>query len=112
LTYVIAQPCIDVKDKSCVEQCPADCIYEGARAMYINPHECIECGACEAACPMEAVYHEGDLPPEYVPFMDSNRDFFTLDVPGRPEPLGNPGGYLHIGPLPVDTALVREFPSA
>jgi NAD-dependent dihydropyrimidine dehydrogenase PreA subunit len=112
LTYVIAQPCIDVKDKSCVEQCPVDCIYEGVRAMYINPGECIECGACEPACPVEAVYHEADLPAEYAPFIDSNRDFFILDMPGRSGPLGNPGGYRHIGPMPVDTALVHDFPSA
>ena len=42
MTYVIAQACTDVMDRSCVEQCPVDCIYEGARSMYINPDECIE----------------------------------------------------------------------
>ncbi len=62
MTYVIAQPCVDVKDKSCIEQCPVDCIYEGGRALYINPDECIECGACEPACPMDAVYYDADLP--------------------------------------------------
>ncbi|MGA0986273.1 MAG: ferredoxin, partial [Candidatus Nanopelagicales bacterium] len=29
MTYVISEPCVDVKDKSCIEECPVDCIYEG-----------------------------------------------------------------------------------
>src|SRR4029450_13687001 len=45
--YVITEPCIDVKDKSCIEECPVDCIYEGDRMLYIHPDECVDCGACE-----------------------------------------------------------------
>ena len=55
MPYVIAQPCVDVKDKACVDECPVDCIYEGARSLYINPNECVDCGACEPVCPTEAV---------------------------------------------------------
>ena len=40
MTYVIAQPCVDVKDRACVDECPVDCIYEGARSLYIHPEEC------------------------------------------------------------------------
>ena len=47
MPYVIAQPCVDVKDKACVDECPVDCIYEGSRSLYINPNECVDCGACE-----------------------------------------------------------------
>ena len=43
MTYTIAEPCIDVKDKACVEECPVDCIYEGPRMLYIHPEECIDC---------------------------------------------------------------------
>ena len=46
MPYFIAAPCIDVMDKSCIEECPVDCIYEGDRKLYINPRECIDCGAC------------------------------------------------------------------
>ncbi|MSY67940.1 MAG: ferredoxin, partial [Actinobacteria bacterium] len=46
MTYIIAQPCIDIKDKSCIEECPVDCIYEGNRMLYIQPDECVDCGAC------------------------------------------------------------------
>ena len=47
VTYVIGLPCVDVKDRACVEECPVDCIYEGERSLYIHPEECVDCGACE-----------------------------------------------------------------
>ncbi len=54
MTYVITQPCIGVKDASCVDVCPVDCIhpsqneegFDEAEQLYINPDECIDCGAC------------------------------------------------------------------
>ena len=52
MPFIIAEPCIGVKDKSCVEVCPVNCIYEGEDQFYIHPHECIDCQACEAACPV------------------------------------------------------------
>src|SRR3954453_3125540 len=51
MTYVIAQPCVDLKDRACVDKCPVDCIYEGKRMLYIHPDECVDCGACEPVCP-------------------------------------------------------------
>ncbi len=62
MTYVIAEPCVDVMDKACIEECPVDCIYEGARMLYIHPDECVDCGACEPVCPVEAIYYEDDVP--------------------------------------------------
>jgi len=47
MMYVITLPCVDLKDKTCIEECPVDCIYEGERMLYIHPDECIDCGACE-----------------------------------------------------------------
>jgi NAD-dependent dihydropyrimidine dehydrogenase PreA subunit len=64
---VITETCIGTMDKSCVDVCPVDCIHfdEGAdRMLYINPEECIDCGACEPACPVKAIYPEDALPPE------------------------------------------------
>jgi len=55
MAYVIAAPCIDVKDKACVEVCPVDCIYEGPTQLFIHPDECIDCGACEPVCPVNSV---------------------------------------------------------
>ena len=62
MTYVIGKPCIDVMDRACVDECPVDCIYEGGRALYIHPDECVDCGACEPVCPVDAIYYEDDLP--------------------------------------------------
>ena len=80
MTYVIAQPCIDVKDKSCVEVCPVDCIHptdgEGVTMLYIDPDECIDCGACEPECPVEAIFAEEDLPEEWAHFTKINADYF------------------------------------
>ncbi len=43
MTYIIAEPCINLKDRSCVDVCPVDCIYEGEDQLYIHPDECIDC---------------------------------------------------------------------
>ncbi len=73
MTYVIGQPCIGTKDTSCVDVCPVDCIhprkdepeFEKAEMLYIDPEECIDCGACEPACPVSAIGPE-DAPIEGV----------------------------------------------
>jgi NAD-dependent dihydropyrimidine dehydrogenase PreA subunit len=45
VTYIIAEPCIDIKDKSCIDVCPVDCIHEADRILVIDPEECIDCFA-------------------------------------------------------------------
>jgi ferredoxin len=72
VTYIIAEPCVDVKDKSCVDVCPVDCIHEGDRILVIDPEECIDCGACEPECPVEAIYPEDVLPEKWEPFVKIN----------------------------------------
>ena len=47
MTYIIAEPCIDILDKSCVDVCPVDCIHEADRMLVIDPEECIDCFAPE-----------------------------------------------------------------
>jgi NAD-dependent dihydropyrimidine dehydrogenase PreA subunit len=108
MPYVIASPCIDVMDKSCTEECPVDCIYEGDRKLYINPKECIDCGACEPVCPVEAISQDRRVADEDQPFIEDNRTFFTETLPGRDAPLGAPGGAHKVGPVGVDTPLVAE----
>lgn len=76
MAYIIAEPCIDVKDKSCVEACPVDCIYEGDDQLFIHPEECIDCGACVDPCPVDAIFHEDELPEKWSRFIDLNKDFF------------------------------------
>lgn len=110
MTYVIGEPCIDVMDRGCVDECPVDCIYEGARTLYIHPDECVDCGACEPVCPVEAIYYEDDLPARWSIYQDDNERFFTETLPTRDQPLGSPGGAAKVGPLGVDTELVASHP--
>ena len=77
MTYVIAEPCIDVKDRACVDECPVDCIYEGPRMLYIQPDECVDCDACEPVCPVTAIFTEEDLPGEWKQFAAVNAEFFA-----------------------------------
>ncbi len=82
MTYVIADPCIDVLDRSCVEVCPVDCIHdeEGVdRKLYIDPDECIDCGACEPVCPVTAIFAEDDVP-------DDQKEYTELDAKWFKEP--------------------------
>ena len=76
MTYVIAEPCIGVKDTACVDACPVDCIHpkknttyddgrpaiDDVQQLYIDPIECIDCGACVPVCPVSAIFVEDDLP--------------------------------------------------
>ena len=110
MTYVIAQPCVDVMDRACVEECPVDCIYVGGRSLYIHPDECVDCGACEPVCPVEAIYYEDDLPEQWTAYLSDNPTFFTETLPGKQARLGSPGGAAKIGDLGVDTPLVASQP--
>jgi NAD-dependent dihydropyrimidine dehydrogenase PreA subunit len=108
MPYVIADPCIDVMDKACTEECPVDCIYEGDRKLYINPKECIDCGACEPVCPVEAITQDRHVKAGSEEFVEDNRRFFFELLPGRDEPIGSPGGAHTTGAVGVDTELVKS----
>ena len=80
MTYVIAEPCVDVKNKACVDVCPVSCIYiedEGAdRMLYINPDECIDCGACEPECPVDAIFESSAVPADWSEYTEINAQWF------------------------------------
>lgn len=95
MTYVISQKCVGTCDTGCVDVCPCDCIVgpvpfdelrrvpPGERAsrlpgiqMFIDPDECINCGACVAECPAEAIYLDDDLPQEHRGDLARNAAFF------------------------------------
>lgn len=104
--YVIAEPCVDVKDRACTEECPVDCIYEGVRMLYIHPDECVDCGACEPVCPVEAIFYEDDLPEEWSDYHAANVEFFNdLGSPRSLEPLGDPA----VTGIAAETAGHREL---
>ncbi|MBI2172240.1 MAG: ferredoxin family protein [Chloroflexi bacterium] len=80
MTYIIVEPCVDVKDKACVDVCPVDCIYgadvEEDRMLYINDTECIDCAACEPVCPVNAIFAEDDVPAQWKEWIPINKDYF------------------------------------
>lgn len=94
MPYVITASCIDVMDRSCVEECPVDCIYEGNRMLYIQPDECVECGRCEPVCPQVSIFHHEDLPDEAKDFARINAEFFAE--------LGSPGGARKVSEVGTD----------
>lgn len=86
MTYIIAEPCVDLKDAGCIDVCPVDCIYEGDDMMYINPDECIDCAACEPVCPVTAIFVEDSVPAEWQKYIAKNYDFdYSSIEPGRRE---------------------------
>ena len=105
MPYVIGPACIEELDGSCVDQCPVDCIYEGQRRRYIQPLECIECGACLPACPVDAITLGPDTQPEWA---EDNAAFFDVVLPGRSAALGSPGSASVIGKVGADTELTTK----
>ncbi len=92
MTYIIAEPCVDTCDTACVEVCPVDCIHpdEGwekgddpnGHMLYIDPEECIDCGACEPECPVEAIFEEDAVPDEWNKYIKINYEFFGREYSG------------------------------
>jgi ferredoxin len=84
VTYVIAEPCIKVKNVSCVKACPVDCIhpkkdeedFAECEQLYIDPVECIDCGACVPVCPAKAIFVEAKLPKKWAQFTEINAAYF------------------------------------
>jgi NAD-dependent dihydropyrimidine dehydrogenase PreA subunit len=95
MSFVIAEPCVDVHDRGCVDECPVDCIYDGIRKGYIQPDECVDCGACEPVCPVNAIFADTDLPGEWRGYAEIDEEFFGPGVTG----LGSPGGAAHVGEI-------------
>ena len=96
MTYSICEPCIDVKDRACVDECPVDCIYEGPRMLYIQP-DSASTERCEPACPVTAIFYEDDVPPSGSSSMPSTRSGSTTTSVA-----GSPGGAAQVGPAAVD----------
>jgi ferredoxin len=98
MAYVIADPCIGVKDTACVDACPVDCIhpkkntsyedgrpgFDAVQQLYIDPVECIDCGACVPVCPVSAIFALDDLPEKWKQYTELNASYvqggtFTLE---------------------------------
>jgi len=84
MTYIITEPCIGTKDTACIDSCPVDCIhprkdedeFEGETQLYIDPEECIDCGACVPECPVEAIFPEDEVPEEWQKYIEINYKWY------------------------------------
>jgi len=84
VTYVICEPCIGTKDRACVVVCPVDCInpskeedgFEAFEMLFINPDECIDCGACESVCPVTAIFSDSEVPEKWQHFTQKNAEYY------------------------------------
>lgn len=84
MTFIITEPCIGTKDTACVDACPVDCIhprsdepeFESESQLYIDPEECIDCGACVPECPVEAIFPEDEVPEQWQNYIDINYQWY------------------------------------
>ena len=74
MAHVVTKACFGCKYTDCVTACPVDCFREGEQMLYIDPVECIDCGACVSECPVEAIYQEDDVPDELFAFIELNAE--------------------------------------
>ena len=126
MAYIIAEPCIGVKDASCVDACPVDCIhpkkntnYEDGRPgfddvsqLYIDPVECIDCGACVPVCPVSAIFPLEDLPEKWKQYAELNTSYmqggkFTSD--NTPSMLGSKPAFDHLWRVTTLTLSVARW---
>jgi len=85
MAYVIALPCIGVKDSACIAVCPMDCIhpkpgeagFTDADQLYIDPANCIDCHLCVDECPVRAIFPQDDLPQEWKHFIEKNAAHYS-----------------------------------
>jgi ferredoxin len=91
MPYIITEPCVGVCDTACVDVCPVDCIHpkkeewggkgyqEGSldgKLLFIDPEECIDCGACEPVCPTEAIFAEDEVPEKWKGYIQKNYEYY------------------------------------
>jgi ferredoxin len=72
MAHVVTNKCVGCKFTDCVEVCPVACFYELNNQVVIHPEDCIDCTACVAECPVEAIYAEADLPAEFQSDIEAN----------------------------------------
>ncbi len=74
MTHIVAKPCDGCRYTDCIVVCPVECFYQGETMLYINADECIDCEACVPECPVEAIFHEDDVPEEWKSYIQLNAE--------------------------------------
>lgn len=104
MAFVITETCIGTQDQACVSVCPVDCIHfePGTDAMlYINPTDCIDCGACQPACPVNAIFPEGDVPADQRKFVEINSLWYADRAAAR----------TRVGNVPIAATVAKKEPA-
>jgi ferredoxin len=74
MAFVVCEPCRDCKYTDCVVVCPCECFYQDERMLYIDPQHCVDCEACVPECPVEAIFHETQVPAPWVEYVALNAE--------------------------------------
>ncbi len=88
MAFIICEPCIGTKDTACVDACPVDCIhprsdednFDDEQQLFIDPEECIDCGACVPECPVEAIFPEDEVPDQWHDYIEINYKWFGREM--------------------------------
>ena len=74
MTFVVTDNCQRCRFTDCVAVCPVDCFHGDDEMLYIDPNECIDCGACVPECPVEAIFDETQLADDKKDWIKINAD--------------------------------------
>ncbi len=80
MAHIVAEPCFNCKYTDCVVVCPVECFYEGESMLFIHPDECIDCEACVPECPVEAIFHEDNLPEQWKDYVALNKEMCSPEM--------------------------------
>lgn len=72
MAYVVTEPCINCKYTNCASVCPVDAFREGPNFLTISPDDCIDCDACVAECPVDAIYPDDEVPEKWEHYIEWN----------------------------------------
>jgi len=89
MAFVVTDNCQKCRFTDCVSVCPVDCFYADDEQLYIHPEECIDCGACEPECPVQAIFDEANLPEDKKRWIDINAQMAPklTNITQKQEPL-------------------------
>jgi ferredoxin len=74
MAFVVCEPCHDCKYTDCVTVCPCDCFYQDEHMLYIDPDDCIDCGACVPECPVAAIFADVEVPSRWTHYIELNAE--------------------------------------
>ena len=81
MAFVVTSPCFGCRFTDCVVVCPTECFREGEQMLHIDPESCVDCGACAPECPVDAIFYEGDVPPDQQGFIALNAEMAQVCLP-------------------------------